>query len=766
MAERLRSDLGFKPLYASLSFSEVSTAVVYDSSTQQLFFGAISGSEGGYDLDFVANNIYISGNLYATNPGFGIIYANTLSGTLETDTPDLSVFYSDNGALDGVQNFRFNKSTSNPTVTINSDTSNLSTKAKLSLIGSLNSEVELQSRNPRITFDDVNHDLNGALIIACNSESFGFTDNTSTEFVNLTPGSGSISASGHLFASLSFDGTAGDGPVVYDTATGQFYYTSSFQAPIDSSDQEVIYDDQGILTGSIGFKYNGYPNGQNSPKLTIKGNFNGAEIMVSSSRSSSLISYGNDKGILELRHNYQPPSATDYTKTAYIESYQIGTGVKPSTLRFGGAQGNTGVHMRFANGPVILFESFYAISQSHLSDYFDGAWDPLPGGMVAEQISCSNNVTASKFYGYGDLSDPTLAQFIGTASWALKAVSSSYIPTLQEVTTAGNSTTTNVILSGSLTVLGTASINYLQTIYETASIIYTSGSTKFGDTSDDTHQRTGSMFISGAQFTIPSGSITASDALIERNAHDGDVVLTIYNTDSGSGLTGNDGVEFKFSDASQNQQKAGKILAGKDDIYYNNPTQYSSNLQFYTALEGTDYKRLHISSLGHITASGIFSSSAAGTNLIGTASWAVSASQAISSSHAEFASSASYASASTSASYALTASNLGNDPNYLFFTKSGVLEFDQSQVLGTLNTSSFDGAIYDYTLSSAESGSRTGQFFVTHWSGTIEYTDTSTTHIGPETQRPDLSASIDTNRLDVRINFGKGYIFKAYVKQL
>jgi len=59
-----------------------------------------------------------------------------------------------------------------------------------------------------------------------------------------------------------------------------------------------------------------------------------------------------------------------------------------------------------------------------------------------------------------------------------------------------------------LTVNGTASINYFETIYETSSIIYQSGSTKFGNSADDTHQFTGSVFIEGN--TEFNGAVTAS----------------------------------------------------------------------------------------------------------------------------------------------------------------------------------------------------------------------------------------------------------------
>jgi hypothetical protein len=59
-----------------------------------------------------------------------------------------------------------------------------------------------------------------------------------------------------------------------------------------------------------------------------------------------------------------------------------------------------------------------------------------------------------------------------------------------------------------LTVNGTASIAYFETLYETSSIIYSSGSTKFGDTMDDFHDFTGSVDITGSTNVV--GNITAS----------------------------------------------------------------------------------------------------------------------------------------------------------------------------------------------------------------------------------------------------------------
>ena len=66
-------------------------------------------------------------------------------------------------------------------------------------------------------------------------------------------------------------------------------------------------------------------------------------------------------------------------------------------------------------------------------------------------------------------------------------------------------------ISGTFEVLGTASISHLITTYESSSIIYANGSTKFGDDTSDTHQRTGSMTISGSLFsTNISGTFSGS----------------------------------------------------------------------------------------------------------------------------------------------------------------------------------------------------------------------------------------------------------------
>jgi hypothetical protein len=62
-------------------------------------------------------------------------------------------------------------------------------------------------------------------------------------------------------------------------------------------------------------------------------------------------------------------------------------------------------------------------------------------------------------------------------------------------------------ITGNLVVDGIITAKQFDVTYVSSSVMYTSGSTKFGDTSDDTHQFTGSVFVSGS-INIVSGSLS------------------------------------------------------------------------------------------------------------------------------------------------------------------------------------------------------------------------------------------------------------------
>ena len=88
-------------------------------------------------------------------------------------------------------------------------------------------------------------------------------------------------------------------------------------------------------------------------------------------------------------------------------------------------------------------------------------------------------------------------------------------------------------ITGNLEVTGTASIGYLETIYETASVIYSSGSTKFGDDTSDTHQMTGSLTVSGSAYSTNwSGSFSGSFFGLIDSASNAERAVTASQADS------------------------------------------------------------------------------------------------------------------------------------------------------------------------------------------------------------------------------------------
>lgn len=113
----------------------------------------------------------------------------------------------------------------------------------------------------------------------------------------------------------------------------------------------------------------------------------------------------------------------------------------------------------------------------------------------------ANSLTASYILNSVSASfanNATSASFATTASFAANAAKLGGLDTSNfAILSASNIFNGNQTISGNLDVLGTVTVNELHITYVTSSIIYTSGSTKFGDTADDTHQFTGSLFVSG-----------------------------------------------------------------------------------------------------------------------------------------------------------------------------------------------------------------------------------------------------------------------------
>ena len=97
-------------------------------------------------------------------------------------------------------------------------------------------------------------------------------------------------------------------------------------------------------------------------------------------------------------------------------------------------------------------------------------------------------------------------------------------------TTGSNIFVGNQTITGSLDITGIITAKEFHTTFVTSSVLYTSGSTKFGDTTDDTHQFTGSVLISGS--VSVTGSVSLRDSLTV-----GGTLIATAISGSGAGLT-------------------------------------------------------------------------------------------------------------------------------------------------------------------------------------------------------------------------------------
>jgi hypothetical protein len=82
-----------------------------------------------------------------------------------------------------------------------------------------------------------------------------------------------------------------------------------------------------------------------------------------------------------------------------------------------------------------------------------------------------------------------------------------------QLTTLGVATTGSNTFNGNLTVTGFIDTQELRTTYISSSILYRSGSTKFGDELTDTHSFTGSILISGS-ISIPGSNLVSGSSQV------------------------------------------------------------------------------------------------------------------------------------------------------------------------------------------------------------------------------------------------------------
>ena len=138
-----------------------------------------------------------------------------------------------------------------------------------------------------------------------------------------------------------------------------------------------------------------------------------------------------------------------------------------------------------------------------------------------------------------------------------------------DITTTQTNTTyvNNLNLDGNLTVDGTLFANEFHTTYTSASIIYSSGSTQFGDTIDDTHTFIGHITASGD--ISSSGTIVANE-LQDTSLTAGRLVTTtsdgVLNDSSMFTVSANDMILGRDLTIGRNLYAAGNI-SGSGEVY-------------------------------------------------------------------------------------------------------------------------------------------------------------------------------------------------------
>jgi hypothetical protein len=146
-----------------------------------------------------------------------------------------------------------------------------------------------------------------------------------------------------------------------------------------------------------------------------------------------------------------------------------------------------------------------------MSNLYVDIINPFTSGSTLVSVSASYAATASHAESVLSASyalNATNAVNATSASYALNATNAVNAQTASFATTssfATNFTCSNINVTGLATVLS-ASIQYLEVIYQTSSVVYSSGSNTFGDAANDTQTLWGTVdIITGP--TIITGSI-------------------------------------------------------------------------------------------------------------------------------------------------------------------------------------------------------------------------------------------------------------------
>jgi hypothetical protein len=270
-----------------------------------------------------------------------------------------------------------------------------------------------------------------------------------------------------------------------------------------------------------------------------------------------------------------------------------------------------------------------------------------------------------------------------------------------------------------LTINGTASIAYLSTTFESASIIYSSGSNIFGDASNDTQTLWGTI-------NVMSGPTNFTGSVNSLGGYTGSLLGT--SSWSTNATTANNATNLNSQAAS----------------YYLN----ASNINAGTL--GNSYLPAAIN-VTSVTASVL-------GDLTGTSSYAT---QALTASYAlNVPTTASYALQSLSSSFSSTASFVnslnqdliiatGSTQQTIFSKQQNIAVGPSISTVAAVTTTNVDAVFFDYVVKQSTTDMRAGTLMVVTNGSTVEYTEVSTLDIG-NTSMVYLTADINGGQVRLR----------------
>ena len=201
----------------------------------------------------------------------------------------------------------------------------------------------------------------------------------------------------------------------------------------------------------------------------------------------------------------------------YAESYFAGIAINSDgDMTVTGSIFSTYINANTFTGS--LSGSATSSSLAETASYFNGV---VTSASFAESSSVTTlATTAITTTGTASIANTSTSasHTIGTASIANFATTASHVVTASFANTSTTASYGLNMTASSIRVEGTASIVFLESVYETSSIIYSSGSTKFGDDTSDIHERTGSLMTSGSLSVTGSANLIASQSLNNRDS--------------------------------------------------------------------------------------------------------------------------------------------------------------------------------------------------------------------------------------------------------